>query len=84
MLIEPTITLVPLEFSGYIWLDTKIVIKKKFDVHDPDITHKYEMPGIHACKHRLDACFPTALGRQPTFSDTSVPKIYIVLYPLQD
>ena len=29
MFIEPTITLVPSGFTGYIWLDTKIVLKKK-------------------------------------------------------
>ena len=29
MLFEPTITWVPSGFSGYIWLDTKIVLKKK-------------------------------------------------------
>ena len=29
MFIEPTITRVPSGFSGYIWLDTKIVFKKK-------------------------------------------------------
>ena len=29
MFIEPTITWVPSGFSGYIWLDTKIVSKKK-------------------------------------------------------
>ena len=29
MFIEPTITWVPSEISGYIWLDTKIVFKKK-------------------------------------------------------
>ena len=29
MFIEPTITWVPSGFSGYIWLDTKIVFKKK-------------------------------------------------------
>ena len=28
MFIVPTITLVPSGFSGYIWLDTKIVFKK--------------------------------------------------------
>ena len=28
MFIEPTITRVPSGFSGYIWLDTKIVFKK--------------------------------------------------------
>ena len=28
MFIEPTITRVLLGFSGYIWLDTKIVLKK--------------------------------------------------------
>ena len=29
MFIEPTITWVPSGFSGYIWLDTKIVLKKR-------------------------------------------------------
>ena len=29
MFTEPTITWVPSGFSGYIWLDTKIVFKKK-------------------------------------------------------
>ena len=29
MFIEPTITWVPSGFSGYIWLDRKIVLKKK-------------------------------------------------------
>ena len=28
MFIEPTITWVPSGFSGYIWLDTKIVLNK--------------------------------------------------------
>ena len=28
MFIEPTITWFPSGFSGYIWLDTKIVLKK--------------------------------------------------------
>ena len=28
-----------------------------------------------ACKHRPDGCFPTALGRQTTFSDTSILRI---------
>ena len=28
MFIEPTITWVPSGFSGYIWLDTKVVFKK--------------------------------------------------------
>ena len=28
MFIEPTITWVPSRFTGYIWLDTKIVLKK--------------------------------------------------------
>ena len=32
MFIEPTITWVPSGFSGYIWLDTKIVLKKKLSV----------------------------------------------------
>ena len=31
MFIEPTITWVPSGFSGYIWLDTKNVLKKKKD-----------------------------------------------------
>ena len=31
MLIEPTITWVPLGFSGYTWLDTKIVFKKMYN-----------------------------------------------------
>ena len=30
MLIEPKITLIPSGFSGYIWLDTKIVFKEKY------------------------------------------------------
>ena len=30
MFIEPTITWVPSGFSGYIWIDTKIVLKKKY------------------------------------------------------
>ena len=29
MFIEPTITWIPSGFSGYIWLDTKIVLKRK-------------------------------------------------------
>ena len=29
MFIEPTITWIPSGFSGYIWLDTKIVLKKQ-------------------------------------------------------
>ena len=29
MFIEPTITWVPSGFSGYLWLDTKIVLEKK-------------------------------------------------------
>ena len=32
--IEPTITWVPLGFSGYIWLDTKIVLKKTLYHYD--------------------------------------------------
>ena len=31
MFIEPTITWVPSGFSGYIWLDTKIVLKTLVD-----------------------------------------------------
>ena len=30
MFVEPTITWVPSSFSGYIWLDTKIVFKRMF------------------------------------------------------
>ena len=33
MFIEPTITWVPSGFSGYIWLGTKIVLKKQLDHH---------------------------------------------------
>ena len=44
MFIEPTITWVPSGFSGYIWLDAKIVLKKK------DITEDWgdvaELPRI--------------------------------------
>ena len=36
MFIEPTITWVPSGFSGYIWLDTKIVLKKK---KEPPVLH---------------------------------------------
>ena len=32
MFIKPTITWVPSGFSGYIWLDTKIVLKKLLGV----------------------------------------------------
>ena len=32
--VEPTITLVPSGFSGYIWLDTKIVLKKEHEAHE--------------------------------------------------
>ena len=35
MFIEPTITWVPSGFSGYIWLDTKIVLKKKKILKSP-------------------------------------------------
>ena len=31
MFIEPTITWVSSGFSGYVWLDTKIVFKKNYD-----------------------------------------------------
>ena len=37
MFIEPMITWVPSGFSGYIWLDTKIVLKKNFD----ELTNSY-------------------------------------------
>ena len=40
-----------------------------------DFTNKYETSGIHARMHGSDGCFPTALGRQPTFSNTSVMRI---------
>ena len=36
MFIEPTITRVPSGFSGYIWLDTKIVLKKSIDCESFD------------------------------------------------
>ena len=34
MFIEPTITWVPSGFTGYIWLDTKIVLKKSYLLRD--------------------------------------------------
>ena len=44
MFIEPTITRVPLGFPGYIWVDTKIVLKKNkfirhFEEKIPDISN---------------------------------------------
>ena len=41
MFIEPTITYVPSEFSGYIWLDTKIVFKNMIPDPNHVITQKY-------------------------------------------
>ena len=38
MFIEPTITRVPSGFSGYIWLDTKIVFKKILPVRNPRVS----------------------------------------------
>ena len=37
MFIEPMITWVPSGFSGYIWLDTKIVLKKKKRLREVEI-----------------------------------------------
>ena len=43
MFIEPTITWVSSGFSGYIWLDTKIVLKKKIlMVTEQDISCKWK------------------------------------------
>ena len=39
MFIEPTITWVPSGFSGYIWLDTKIVFKKKKVIHTYKVSY---------------------------------------------
>ena len=38
MFIEPTITWVPSGFSGYIWLDTKIVLKNNYIYNYSHIT----------------------------------------------
>ena len=38
MFIEPTITWVPSGFSGYIWLDTKIVFKKESNEENLDVS----------------------------------------------
>ena len=45
MFIEPTITWVPSGFSGYIWLDTKIVFKKKVMTCQSEVTflRKYDI-----------------------------------------
>ena len=45
MFIEPTITWVPSVFSGYIWLDTKIVLKKN-EIVEFHITNK-EIMELH-------------------------------------
>ena len=44
MFIEPTITWVPSGFSGYIWLDTKIVLKKRMSLkssHDANVANMF-------------------------------------------
>ena len=49
MFIEPTITWVPSGFSGYIWLNTKIVFKKikiKFWWHKQDFSKDYKSKNI--------------------------------------
>ena len=47
MFIELTITWVPSGFSGYIWLDTKIVLKTKqvLSVQEPTGAEVQERPG---------------------------------------
>ena len=40
----------------------------------------YERSGIHAPKHRSDGCFPTPLGRQPTFSNTLILRIILFIH----
>ena len=35
------------------------------------------MPGIRACKHGSDDCFPTVLGRQLTFNGTKTPLLFL-------
>ena len=51
MFIEPTITWVPSGFSGYIWLDTKIVLKKKKKFENDEV--------IRLCALRLRGCVLT-------------------------
>ena len=45
MFIEPTITWVPSGFSGYIWLDTKIVFEKiymlNFETGQDRVTYRF-------------------------------------------
>ena len=43
MLKEPTITWVPSGFTGYIWLDTKIVLKTEIDLAN-DLVGLTEFP----------------------------------------
>ena len=52
MFIEPTITQVPSGFSGYIWLDKKIVlIKKLFSNLYAAVTCKMNLTKVRKCKH---------------------------------
>ena len=43
MFIEPTITWVPSGFSGYIWLDTKIVLKNQYSLVYPDCIRDFRI-----------------------------------------
>ena len=54
MFIEPTITWVPSGFSGYIWLDTKIVLKKKNEASQHislNTAHSGCKTGAVSCHH---------------------------------
>ena len=46
MFIEPTITWVPSGFSGYIWLDTKTVLKKRVNIETSE-----HVLGFHLISH---------------------------------
>ena len=54
MFIEPTITWVPSGFSGYIWLNTKIVLKN---------SQRYSLPSTYIAarqiKQAMNGCYPT-------------------------
>ena len=60
MLIEPTITWVPSGFSGYIWLDTKIVLKMYHTMCDTCVTHMChtmcDTCVTHMCHTLCDTC----------------------------
>ena len=59
MFIEPTITWVPSGFSGYIWLDTKIVLKKKI--------YRFDSNNVESCKDKYAAqCNITMNHQEPS------------------